>query len=102
MEKTKEQKLASKQRYLNQESKATQMLVNASNLYEYIDGLKYNYSLCIRYSINLKKTIDNNVNEVNKPSFDKCIKCGILKDWNCTYWFDKDKAESLQQYILEH
>ena len=77
-------------------------LLNVSNLYEYIDGLKYNYNLCTRYNINLKKLLDKSVNEVNSPNYDKCIKCGILKDWNNTYWFDKEKAERLQQYILEH
>lgn len=87
-------------RFYKQRDKAYNLL-NTSSLYNYIDGLKYNYSLCIRYNINLKKTIDKNVNEVNKPSFDKCIKCGILKEWNNTYWFDKDKAERLQQFILE-
>lgn len=101
MEKTIEQKLASKQRYLAQESNAIEML-HTDRLYDYINGLKYNYSLCIRYNINLKKTIDKNVNEVNKPNYDKCIKCGILKEWNNTYWFDKEKAERLQQFILEH
>ena len=40
MEKTKEQKLASRERYLAQESKAIKML-HAENLYDYIDGLKY-------------------------------------------------------------
>lgn len=88
-------------RFYKQKEKADSLL-NVSSLYDYIDGLKYNYSLCIRYSINLKKTIDKNVNDVNKPSFDKCIKCSILKEWNNTYWFDKEKAERLQQYILEH
>lgn len=88
-------------RFYKQKEKADNLL-NISSLYDYIDGLKYNYSLCIRYSINLKKTIDNNVNDANKPSFDKCIKCGILKEWNNTYWFDKEKAERLQLYILEH
>ena len=42
------------------------------------------------------------LNEVNKPNYDKCIKCGILKEWDNTYWFDKEKAERLQQFILEH
>ena len=88
-------------RFYKQKEK-TDNLLNTSSLYDYIDGLKYNYSFCIRYNINLKKTIDKNVNDVNKLSFDKCIKSGILKPWKNTYWFDKEKAESLQQYILEH
>lgn len=88
-------------RFYKQKEKADNLL-NVSSLYDYIDGLKYSYSLCIRYNINLKKTIDKNVNVSNKPSFDKCIKCGILKEWNNTYWFDKEIAESLQQFILEY
>ena len=88
-------------RFYKQLEKASNLL-NISSLYDYIDGLKYNYSLCLRYNINLKKTIDKNVNDVNKPNYDKCIKCGILKPWNNTYWFDKEKAESLQKFILEH
>lgn len=88
-------------RFYKQREKADNLL-NTNILYDYIDGLKYSYSLCIRYNINLKKTIDKNANEVNKPSYDKCIKCGILKPWNNTYWFDREKAERLQQYILEH
>ena len=98
---TESKKTERQQRFYKQREKADNSL-NVSSLYDYIDGLKYNYSLCIRYNINLKKTIDKSVNEVNKPSYDKCIKCGILKDWNNTYWFDKEKAERLQQFILEH
>ena len=112
MEKTKEQKLASKQRYLAQEAKALEML-RADSLYDYIDGLKYTYSFCMRYKKNLQDFIlfegQNPFREVIKdPSsnaktpLDKCLKSGILKPWNNTYWFDKEKAESLQQYILEH
>lgn len=102
MEKTKEQKLASKQRFYAQAEKARSLL-NVNTLFNYIEGLRYCYSLSIRYnSVNLKNTIDSNVNDINKSNFDKCLKCGILKPWNNTYWFDKEKAESLQQYILEH
>lgn len=39
MEKTKEQKLASKERYLAQEAKAIKML-GADNLYDFINVLK--------------------------------------------------------------
>ena len=113
MEKTKEQKLASKERYTAQESKAIKML-HTENLYDYIDGLKYAYSFSLRYRKNLRDFIEdatfiNPFREVIKdPSanaktpLDKCLKCGILKPWNNTYWFDKEKAESLQQYILEN
>ena len=101
------QKLASKERYLAQEAKAYEML-RSENLYDYIDGLKYALSLCIRYRKNFQ-TFINPFREVIKDSsanaktpLDKCLKCGILKPWNNTYWFDKEKAESLQQYILEH
>lgn len=99
MEKTKEQKLASKQRYLAQEDKATQKLINANNLYEYLDGLKYALSLCQRYSKNFKEFVLE-CGQIDR--LDKCLKAGILKPWNNTYWFDKEKAESLQQYILEN
>ena len=112
MEKTMEHKLASKERYLAQEAKAIEML-RSSSLYDFINGLKYAYSLSIRYRKNLRDFIHfecfNPFIEVIKdPSanaktpLDKCLKAGILKPWNNTYWFDKEKAESLQQYILEH
>ena len=108
MEKTKEQKLASKERYLAQEAKAIEML-RSSSLYDFINGLKYAYSFSMRYRKNLRDFIlfecFNPFKEVEKDAktpLDKCLKCGILKPWNNTYWFDKEKAESLQQYILEH
>ena len=113
MEKTKEQKLASKERYLAQEAKALDML-RTEKLYDYINGLRYAYSLSIHYKKNMRYFIEkadyiNPFKEVIKdPSadaktpLDKCLKAGILKPWNNTYWFDKEKAESLQQYILEH
>ena len=112
MEKTMEQKLASKERYLSQEAKAIEML-RSSSLYDFINGLKYAYSFSMRYRKNLRDFIlfecFNPFKEVIKdPSanaktpLDKCLKAGILRPWNNTYWFDKEKAESLQQYILEH
>lgn len=91
-----------KQRFLAQAEKAKEKL-NTADLSNYIDGLKYCYSLSMRYkSVSLKNTINFNVNEANKNNFDKCLKAGILKPWNDTYYFDKAKAESLQQYIWEH
>ena len=113
MEKTREQKLASKERYLAQEAKAIDML-RTEKLYDYINGLRYAYSLSIRYKKNMRDLIEeaayiNPFKEVIKdPSayakthLEKCLKAGILKPWNNTYWFDKEKAESLQLYILEH
>ena len=108
MEKTKEQKLASKERYLAQESKAIEML-RSSNLYDFINGLRYAYSFSLRYKKNLRDFIllecfnpFKKVEKDAKTPLDKCLKAGILKPWNNTYWFDKEKAESLQQYILEH
>ena len=99
MEKTKEQKLASKERYLAQEAKALDML-RTEKLYDYINGLRYAVSLSIRYkSVNLKAIVEKASYNVN---IQRCLSCGILKPWNNTYWFDKEKAESLQQYILEH
>lgn len=100
MEKTKEQKEASKQRYFAQRDKAVKML-HSINLYDYIDGLKYAYSFCMRYKNNLKSLIYFDYFDGQTP-LHKCLKAGILKPWNDTYWFDKEKAESLQQYILEH
>ena len=108
MEKTMEQKLASKERYLSQEAKAIEML-RSSSLYDFINGLKYAYSLSIHYRKNLRDFIlfecFNPFKEVEKDAKTHLYKCfisGILKPWNNTYWFDKEKAESLQQYILEH
>ena len=113
MEKTMEQKLASKERYLAQEAKALDML-RTEKLYDYINGLRYAYSFSIRYKKNMRNIIEeaayiNPFKEVIKDQsanaktpLDKCLKAGILRPWNNTYWFDKEKAESLQQYILEH
>ena len=113
MEKTMEQKLASKEKYLAQEAKALEML-RTEKLYDYIDGLKYAYSFSIRYKKNMRNFIEeaayiNPFKEVIKDQsayaktpLEKCLKAGILKPWNNTYWFDKEKAESLQLYILEH
>ena len=99
MEKTMEQKLASKERYFAQDDKATQKLINATSIYEYIDGVKHALSFWQRYSKNFKEFVLE-CGQINR--WDKCLKAGILKPWNNTYWFDKEKAESLQQYILEH
>ena len=108
MEKTMEQKLASKERYLSQKANAIKM-IRSSNLYDFINGLKYAYSLSLRYKrANLKSLVEeasyNGVENIY-PAFtnvQRCLNCGIIKTWNNTYWFDKEKAESLQQYILEH
>jgi len=98
-----EYKEEKKQRFLLQMNKARTLLDTSSCLYDYIKGLRYAYSFSSRYnSVSLKNIVDSNINDYNKPSFDKCLKAGILKPWNDTYWFDKEKAESLQQYILEH
>lgn len=98
MEKTKEQKLASKVRFFAQKEKAIKML-RSDNLYDFINGLRYAYSLSMRYkSINLKALVEDE----SFTNVKRCLSCGILKPWNNTYWFDKEKAESLQQYILEH
>ena len=113
MEKTTEQKLASKERYLAQEAKALDML-RTENLYDYINGLRYAYSLSIRYKKNLRylieeaayidpfKEVIKDQSACAKTPLEKCLKAGILKPWNNNYWFNKQKAESLQQYILEH
>jgi hypothetical protein len=83
-------------------------MLQTTDLYKFIDALKYAYSFSIRYkSINLYTLLSMNCphdlfdNSTRFP-LDKCVKAGILKPWNDTYWFDKDKAESLQKYILEH
>ena len=108
MEKTKEQKLTAKERFLAQRDRAIKML-DTEDLDAYIDGLKYAYSLSMRYrSINLRDFIDGNsifenpFGEVADTPKQKCIKAGILKPWRDTYWFDKEKAASLQLYIQEH
>lgn len=77
-------------------------MLKANNLYEYIEGLKYAYSFCMRYKKNLKDVVKCIIDPFGVIPLDKCLKAGILKPWNDTYWFDKEKAESLQQYILEH
>ena len=96
-----EQKLASKERYLAQEAKALEML-HADSLYNFIDGLRYAYSFSIRYKgATLLKLIDK-AQCIGNHYTSQCFECGILKPWKDTLWFDKEKAESLQQYILEH
>ena len=91
-----------KQRFFAQAAKARDKL-NKTSLFEYIDGLRYAYSLSMRYrSVDLKNTVCSNINDANKSNFEKCLKCGILMEWQDTYYFDKEKAESLQQYILEN
>ena len=103
-----EEKLKRMNRYLAQEAKAIRQLQTAEDLYDYIDALKYAYSLSIRYRKNLKSIVDsvfeNPFKEASLPLSpkEKCLKCGILKPWNNTYWFDKAKAESLLNYISEH
>lgn len=108
MEKTKEQKLASKESILAQKDKVTKML-RTTDLYRFIDALKYAYSFSIKYPwITLKELLTWNCPmdlfgvDSTKYPFDKCLKAGILKPWRDTYLFDKEKAESLQQYLLEH
>lgn len=106
MEKTKEQKLASKESFITQKNKVTKML-QTKDLYKFIDALKYAYSFSIRYQmVNLRELLmycpQDLFGDSTKHPLDKCLKSGILKPWNDTYWFDKEKAESLQQYILEH
>lgn len=102
MEKTKEQKLASISRFNRQKEKALKMLSDAKDLYEYIDAIKYAYSLSMRYkSVRLLDLVVEDPFSVT-PFLSKCLDAGILKPWNDTYWFDKEKAESLQQYILEN
>jgi hypothetical protein len=98
-EKTTEQKQASKERYLAQEDAATQKLINADCLYEYIDGLKYAYSLSMRYHKNLKNFV---LKCGQADKLDKCLKAGILTPWKDTYYFNKDKADSLRLYLKEH
>ena len=106
MEKTKEQKLASISRFNSQKEKAIEML-QTTDLYKFIDALKYTYSLSMRYkSINLYLFLSSYCphdlfDSSTRLPMNKCLQAGILKPWNDTYWFDKEKAESLQQYILE-
>lgn len=95
-------------RYFEQYDKVIKML-RAENLYDYIDGLKYAYSLSMRYkSTSLLSLVQKAQYNGDKPveltvkHTSNCLKAKILSPWNDTYWFDKTKAESLQQYILEH
>lgn len=108
MEKTKEQKIESIERFNKQRDKAIKKLSDAKDLYEYIDAVRYAYGFTMRYkSINLWDIIQGST-DINllfhEPAgfLKKCLDSGILKPWNGTYWFDKEKAESLQQYILEN
>lgn len=106
--KLKPESLVKMNRYLGQEIKAISQLKNAKSLYEYIDAVRYAYGFTVRYkNANLWDIIQKSTNEnllFQKPTgfLGKCLEASILKPWNNTYWFDKEKAESLQQYILEH
>lgn len=104
MEKTKEQKLASAQRYLDQEAKAIKKL-QTKDLFDFINGLRYVYSFCMRYGKNLREFIHFNCssNPFNETGpLNECLKAGILKSWKDTYYFDKESANNLQDFILEH
>lgn len=101
MEKTKEQKLASKERYTAQLEKCETLLSEAENIYDYIEAVKYAYSFSRRYNKNLSDIICLDLFREDK-FLSKCKEAGILTDWNNTFWFNKEKAESLQQYILEN
>ena len=97
-----EHKNEKKRRFFAQIEKARNALYK-NKLYDYIDGIRYCYGLSLRYdSVSLKNLINSNINCTNRSNFEKLLKAGILRPWNNTYWFDKEKAESLQQYILEH
>lgn len=106
MEKTKEQRQASRERYSVQKAKAIEML-HTNSLFDFIDGLKYAYSFCLRYKKNLKDFIHCECLNLFKKTIedehlDVCVKAGILTPWKDTYYFNREKAESLQQYILEN
>ena len=85
-----------KERFLAQKARAIEML-QAERLADYLDGLRYAYSFCLRYKKNLRDLVDL----YKLASLQKCIKCGILREYNDTYWLNKEKLESLYQYILE-
>lgn len=90
-------------RYLSQKSKAIQRLCTAKDLYGYIDAVRYAYGLSVRYR---NTTLAGLIKEsnANERLLNLCIKGKILVSYdnNNSYFFDKAKAESLQQYILEH
>lgn len=84
-------------------------MLHADNLYDFLDGIKYAYSLSMRYkSTSLLELIDkaqyigDEPVELTIKYTSKCLEANIIKPWQGTLWFDKEKAESLQQYILEN
>ena len=105
--KLKPESLEKMNRYLGQEIKAIAQLKNAKSLYEYIDVVKYAYGFTIRYkNANLwdiiQKSTDANLLFQEPTGYlKKCLDSGILKHWKNTYWFDKEKANSLQDFILD-
>lgn len=106
--KLKPESLEKMNRYLGQEVKAISQLKYAKSLYEYIDAVRYAYGFTVRYKNSNLWDIIQESTEVNllfhEPTgyLKKCLDSGILKPWKNTYYFDKEKAESLQQYILEN
>lgn len=86
------------ERFTKQMQKAIEMLKTQS-LENYLNALQYAYSLSIRYeSVSLKNLVDS----VPNDKLNKCLQAGILTEWNDTYWFNKEKAESLKLFIQEH
>ena len=90
-------------RYLSQKSKAIQQLRAAKDLYSYIDAVRYAYGLAVRYR---NTTLAGLIKEsnANERLLNLCIKGKILVSYDDdnSYFFDKEKAISLQEYISEH
>lgn len=103
--KLKPESLEKMNRYLGQETKAISQLKNAKSLYDFIDAVKYAYGFTMRYkNANLLDIIvESTGGWFQEPTgyLKKCLDSGILKPWKNTYYFDKEKANSLQDFILD-
>lgn len=85
------------ERFLKQQQKAKDKVSGAHSLCDYIDAVKYVYSLAVRYKTPMRKYLDE-----SSPYFSKMIEAKILSPWKNTYWFDKQTAEDLQIFLVEN
>lgn len=81
-------------RFLEQHRKAVAKVNGCHSLYDYIDAVKYVYSLSVRYKTSMRKYLDE-----SSPYLQKMIKAKILTPWKDTYYFDKQTALDLQMFL---
>lgn len=68
-----------------------------NNPLESLQKLRYGYSLAVRYHKNLK----NLLAEIGFQKIDKFIEIGVLTNWNDSYYFNKDRADQFEEFLLQ-